>query len=110
MNSPDGKELPIVINALANYYITKEDIPLEYDQPTNHVECYIPLTISHYNKTYSKLQATAVARMLALRRATIHENYNSIDGKLTESISDLFALFKSIKVFHIYITQFILKE
>ena len=37
--------------------------------------------------------------MLALTRATIHENHNSINGNLTENISDLFSLFKKYKSF-----------
>ena len=77
---------------MAGYYAKQEFVPLEYDCPTSFVKHYTPLTIFCYNEQYTRSEATAVAKMLTLTGAIIHECNNTIPGKITENINDLFVL------------------
>ena len=79
---------------MADYYTQQETVPLEYDCPTSCVKHYTPLTIFCYKKEYTKLEATAVARMFTLTEIITHERNSSIHmhGKVTENINDLFTM------------------
>ena len=86
--------LPVATGTLFEYYTKEEIVLLEYDWPTCCVKHYTPLTIFCYREKYTKLEATAVARMLTSTGIMTHEHHGNVYGKVTDNIGELFAPFE----------------
>ena len=71
----------------------KETFLSEYEWPASCFKHYTPLSIFIHKEKYTKSEATTIVRMLNSIGTMTHEHNSSVQGKITENISDIFAPF-----------------